>query len=148
MFCPVHIKAVAYVRNKNRVGHRQTGEFSSVSVTANAEDDYIAIFGNAEGVSMSDSVVSITLDNWEGMGYTQDDVGSQVTIAPCNSNGCNSATAEISSVRNDGRVRSIRVTNGGSGYTSVPQVTMPDPIGKTCCAAYASATLNARTGES
>ena len=94
----------------------------------------------------TDGVVSIEMGNWEGSGYTDLDVGASVTISPCDEEGCTSAEAEIEAIRNDGRVRSMRVTNGGSGYTSTPRVTIPNPTDANCCAASASASLYAKTG--
>ena len=142
--------AVAYTRSDNPDHpsiRQQNLDISDVAVSIQENSHFIAIFGDKSGVVATDSVVGISLNNWEGTGYTAADVGSAVTIAPCEADGCESATAIISGVRNDGRVRSIEVTNGGSGYSSTPRVTMPQPAGKSCCAASASATLNAAVGK-
>jgi hypothetical protein len=121
----------AYRRNLNGLWEK-VAELSdvrdSVSVTTSGQTPTF-LTGNASATVTTDSVTEVDMNNWEGQGYDNDDVGRLVVIAAPTTPGGETATAEIGRVSSFGGVSRIDVLSGGSGYTSNPSVTLPTPLG-------------------
>ena len=145
---PVPSTTSAYHRDLNGLWEKVVG-FSgvrdSVSVTTSGQTPTF-LTGNASATVTTDSVTEIDMNNWEGQGYHNNDVGRPVEIAAPTTPGGVTATAEIGRVSAFGGVSRIDVLSGGSGYTSNPNVTLPAPIGGGGVPGNASASRNAHVG--
>ncbi|SVD78759.1 uncharacterized protein METZ01_LOCUS431613, partial [marine metagenome] len=84
-----------------------------------------ALAGAPRRVQTTDAVTSVSV-LFVGSGYANDDIGAIVTFS---GGGGEGAQGEIASVSSGGEINSIRITEGGSGYTSNPSVVIPQAVG-------------------